>query len=668
MIGEKTTMARHIDPEKHLLKPFVYEQQALPIDKPVAQYIRQSTDGQVKHNIQSLILQDEEMGVRLSTVGFGSIIKIDIDQGLSGQKRRDERKGLDHIYTLAETGQIGAVAAYDASRFYRDTTHVWYNDFIQLLITYNIPAILYDEEQGIRVFWPNRQQDMDALREEFKQAAFYLRHIYGKVLPAKMKAIESGSFGGHLVPMGFIVVGEKGHRHYQPYMPHATLIVYLYKRYRELNGNLARLGRELQATGFAFPAFGGVEKIPPVALKFKNGAYPCHSREALISILTNVAYIGWYLFNGVIVSKEAHEPIVSMDDFLYAYNRLSPITLDGTPNEHKPPLNRRYTNTPALVENILTNGENKCYAMSTTKSYIAREMVGKWNSTTLTVPIYLLDMAVTTAILEVVTTIDMRHHQGLQDSLYAQIQSLVQEKAAEGTKLSTAVENIDLALKGWELDKQSCRDTGNKNGLDEANRQLKKLHDARAALVQKATDAERERTALEETQALHMHVASEWFTMPFERQQRFVTLLIQSLDMVQVSPHLLALTLVFKPPVGITLHGFLFRKHGERVAWTDAELSFIKDFYPSADRLDILKALPNRTWEAIKFQATTLGLQRLTRKNTSNISVHHTYTDHQIMQKAREEWQFYNLIHFVDVWQPFDAALLESIHKQLSGL
>ena len=62
-------MSRNIDPNKKLLKPFVYEQQALPIDKPVAQYIRQSTDGQVKNNIQSLILQDEEMGARLSTVG-----------------------------------------------------------------------------------------------------------------------------------------------------------------------------------------------------------------------------------------------------------------------------------------------------------------------------------------------------------------------------------------------------------------------------------------------------------------------------------------------------------------------------------------------------------------------------------------------------------------------
>ena len=182
---------RKFNPDKKLFKPFTYQPQELPIDKPVALYIRQSSDAQVKYNIQSLILQDEEMGNRLGIVGFRNVIKIDIDQGMSGQKRRDERKGLDNLYKLAEGGLIGAVAAYDASRWYRDQTHTEYNEFIQVLIRYNLPAILFDEDNGIRVYWPHRQTDMDALREEFKSAAFYLRHIYGKVIPCKMKAIES---------------------------------------------------------------------------------------------------------------------------------------------------------------------------------------------------------------------------------------------------------------------------------------------------------------------------------------------------------------------------------------------------------------------------------------------------------------------------------------------
>ena len=50
--------------------------------------------------------------------------------------------------------------------------------------------------------------------------------------------------------------------------------------------------------------------------------YEYQVRDALVSILTNVAYTGNYLYNGVVVSREAHEPIVPMDDFLYAYARV----------------------------------------------------------------------------------------------------------------------------------------------------------------------------------------------------------------------------------------------------------------------------------------------------------------------------------------------------------
>ena len=120
------------------------------------------------------------------------IIKIEADQGKSGQKLRFQREGLDALYRMIEKGEAGAVAAYDASRLWRDQTHVWYNDFIQMCVKYHIPVFMFN-----RVYWPNSQQDMDVLREEFRQAAYALRHIYEKVIPAKLQAIEEGiSYGG----------------------------------------------------------------------------------------------------------------------------------------------------------------------------------------------------------------------------------------------------------------------------------------------------------------------------------------------------------------------------------------------------------------------------------------------------------------------------------------
>ena len=289
-------MSRIIRPGARLVEEFVYHQEKLPTDRPIAQYIRRSTEGQVKKNIQSYIQQDEKFTRRLVTMGWQDTLefirKIEADQGISGQKREDERGGLHQLYHWIEHREIGAVGFYDASRLWRDPTHIWYNDFIQRLETYHIPVLTFS-----RIYWPNSQQDMDALREEFRQAAFYLRHIYEKVLPAKMQAIEdNASYGGGCVPMGYIVVGEKGERrYYVPYEPHARLIRYLFRRYRELGGNLGKLGRELRDTGFTFPPFEGVEKIPHVSLQWNGNGYALKTRQALISILTNPAYIGWYV-------------------------------------------------------------------------------------------------------------------------------------------------------------------------------------------------------------------------------------------------------------------------------------------------------------------------------------------------------------------------------------
>lgn len=111
-------MTRHIEPGKRLIQEFHPGQPQLPIDKLIVQYIRQSTLVQVKNNKQSAILQDIKLTRRLMAYGWPDerIIKIDTDQGKSGQKRRDERVGLDELYRLVLSGKAGAVAAYDASR------------------------------------------------------------------------------------------------------------------------------------------------------------------------------------------------------------------------------------------------------------------------------------------------------------------------------------------------------------------------------------------------------------------------------------------------------------------------------------------------------------------------------------------------------------------------
>src|SRR5207245_1229445 len=137
------------------------------------------------------------------------IRRIATDQGKSGQKRRDERAGLDETYRLIEHREVGTVAAYDPSRLYRDLTRVYYTDFVNLLEKHSIPLVTYSQ-----VYYPTRK-DMDSLIDKFKDAANFIEEtINGKLKPARMQAIEqSVSYGGHAVPLGYII-GETIDRKY----------------------------------------------------------------------------------------------------------------------------------------------------------------------------------------------------------------------------------------------------------------------------------------------------------------------------------------------------------------------------------------------------------------------------------------------------------------------
>lgn len=632
---------RNIKPDASLMPEFSTLQPRLPIDKPIVQYIRQSTDRQVKENIQSKIQQDDMLGKRLLKYGWteDKIMKIDKDQGISGQKRQDIREGLNELYHLIKDGSVGAIAAYDASRFWRDRTHVWYNDMISyLLIPYGIPVVMFNA-----VYFPNRDADMEALREEFKQAAYYLNHIYDKVNPARLQAIELGeSYGGGAVPIGFVVVGTKGNRHYQVYEPHATLVRWIFKRYRELGGNLPRLARECQHMNFSFPAFTGIDTKPHIALPLVDGCYRLRSRDALVSILTNPAYIGWYIFDGVLISKTAHDAIVPLDDFMFAYSRLSPINLDGTPNTDRPQRDRHYgVSAQGLLEGLLFQGTNPCYVVAETQSYAAKTSTKDWQNigaqTALVVSLHALDRAVSNAIRDVLIALKQQEKQGVQSDLHAQLDALQQRKASEAKTLASQLKGVEKSIQGWQLDKQSAREQQNQRELDTANKQLAILYREQASLLEQIDALSTETDELAETKTLLRDALDLWETWRFETKKRFVNLVVQRITFTDVTPHILKITVDLKPPINGYVEGHMYRLRGTKTDWTDEEMETIRQLYPHADRLDILQALPHRTWRTIVDRAMGAGVMRMTRLNTSGLGKSVTYADYCYRQQYADE-------------------------------
>src|SRR5260221_3947415 len=168
----------------------------LPIDRPVVQYIRQSTRKQVKRNRISGEMQDADMkNTLIETHGYRPELilpAISKDTGKSGTKSRLQRSGLDELYRLIETDSVGAAAAFSVSRIYRSLSLAETGRFCDLLLEHHIPFITKR-----RIYWPIRD-DIKALQADFQASADYItEHILGTMIAGRdYHVAENGSYGG----------------------------------------------------------------------------------------------------------------------------------------------------------------------------------------------------------------------------------------------------------------------------------------------------------------------------------------------------------------------------------------------------------------------------------------------------------------------------------------
>lgn len=158
-------------PETASIDP--YKAQPLPLGKPVSVYCRQSSEGQIG-NI-STMLQTVDMVEHLMAQGWQreQINMIDMDAGISGQKKISERPGMSLLYRQIKNGEIGLVAAQDVDRFFRDLTQIETNIFIDACKRNNVqvltPSFVYDFAHPVRGKGSERVLECSFVKEKLKK-------------------------------------------------------------------------------------------------------------------------------------------------------------------------------------------------------------------------------------------------------------------------------------------------------------------------------------------------------------------------------------------------------------------------------------------------------------------------------------------------------------------
>lgn len=332
----------------------------LPIDKSVANYYRQSTISQIG-NISTSI-QTIDMVSYLKRCGWTDekIIMIDMDAGISGSKKIDERPGMSKLFSLITEGKIGAVACQDEDRLFRDVTQIQVNIFIQACKTSGVlvitPAMVYDFANEYTGAFHARQ-----FRFKSEMAAEYINSVIrGKLHKAKNRLSLEGRWAGAGVPPGYMVDMRKelpdgsqnpNWRRYVPFEPYAAVVQEYFRMFLANSGSIRTTMREIHEHGPYYP--DPTTCLPPkgFTVNYKIHSYMngyCPGRVGLFNILTNVAYIGHWAFKDAVIIQNNHEPIISANTFMRAFDYLSETSLDGKNNPNYNPMQQNLR--PSLDE------------------------------------------------------------------------------------------------------------------------------------------------------------------------------------------------------------------------------------------------------------------------------------------------------------------------------
>lgn len=319
----------------------------LPTNQPIAIYYRQSTEAQVG-NI-STTLQTVDMVKYLKQQGWSdeNIIMIDMDAGISGTTKIDERPGMSKLFSLITQNKIGAVACQDEDRLFRDVTQIQVNIFIEACREHKVlvmtPSMVYNFAQEQLGTFHARQ-----FRFKSEMAAEYISTVIkGKLLSAKRSLLHRGKWAGSPVPVGFMVDmrktlldGSKNEnwRQYELFEPYAEVVREYFRLFISYSGCLKHTLTHIQKHGPFFP--DPTVCLPPQGyrvvykIKLNKHGWCLKSVHALGQLLTHAAYAGHWVIEGSVVKWHNHPPIVDEATFFKAFNYLSPIDLNGKKNPH----------------------------------------------------------------------------------------------------------------------------------------------------------------------------------------------------------------------------------------------------------------------------------------------------------------------------------------------
>lgn len=632
---------------------------ALPLDRPIAVYYRQSSMAQVG-NI-STDMQQIDLPRYVTTLGWqaNTIILIDEDEGVSGAKRIDEREGMSRLFDLIITGKIGAVAVQAEDRLFRDETQIQVNVFIDACVKNDVrvltPYFKYnfaDKHEG-----PYHRL---LFRMRAEQAADFLNsYVRGRLYAAKERMLMLGMWMGGNINLGYMVddrkslpsgIPNQNWRKYQPFEPCAEVVVKIFETFVMLGGNQRATLRYLHDNGPHFPDFDNPELLrhvppgfswaKPMRMLKRGGIYMVGS-VALQNMLTNAVYLGHWVFKDRVVQWNNHPAIVSEDLFYQAFNYISPYSLDGSPNDdYAPRLGRR-------------NSTKKKAHVAYDPSYVGlvgSYYEGQWRGATASWRKSMKSYAYTCAYLD---TADNQQYlwsrradyfdKIIDEMLHAKLKATFNHEVWEGV-LSVAGEDFDAEermlhhqLNTVEQKLQTLLDNfsymQSKTLLKALEQEFSNYEQEKerleAKLIALQGRMDQQETLIDLAKQAE-NVLENWGQMDSSERRAIAQVFIERIVVSQAGKHRVANVVIYWRDNSTDEFALPYRSDTWEL-WVPEEIERLRQLIEgNADQVQISSALPNRNWRAIRIKAYEIIGERKFHISPKPIRDKETFEDYQI--------------------------------------
>lgn len=656
---------RYIEPEQSFIE--TTNPYALPIDRPIAIYYRQSQFSQIGNS--STIFQLDYFPKYILSLGWtqDKLITIEDDAGISGTKNIRDRPGMSRLFDLITSASIGAVACTDEDRLFRDITQIQVNLFIQACREMDVrvitPSMIYNFTNESSRAYHSRQ-----FRFKSEQAAEFV-HLatQGRLYAAKQRSAAEGRWTGSPIPVGYILDARKvlqngnanpNWRKLVPFEPYATVVRTYFELFLKLDGSLIKTFNHIEHHGPDYPDFESAEiqrQVPlehrlykPPSLKPVSGRY-YPKLNSLIYLFTNATYAGHYVSQSRIVQWNNHPAIVPAELFHAVFNVLSPSTLDGDPNPHyhkygrykrisAPQPAHQLNQTRPLCEGMILSLRNGIYTSPRVQwddkykeyaYFLSRDAKGKyWQKRAAH-----FDEAVVQEFKgRLHSTFEASNWEAIPKSI-----ALIDEKDDELSRQRRQL--LDRDIKALLSDISTLHED---EALDSAQSELFRLIFEREQVNESLSKIPNTAFFLESLllfkQQMEIKIEN-WSKLDVEQQRSILKIFVEKIVVNAPARFTLELTIFWRDQVETTtlLGQQLQSRTGPRLSWPRHTIDLvISQIEANASQLEIMASVPDRTWNSIR-NILRRKLGRTVIISPKPIYDHETYADYQERTKGKTE-------------------------------